>query len=44
MWWEGIYGKQGMDWAGEDICLTADGGIMIANDCGAFGFMKIKSF
>ena len=42
--WEGIYGKQGMDWAGEDICLTTDGGIMIANDCGAFGFTKIKSF
>ena len=42
--WEGLYGQKGMDWAGEDLCVTADGGILIANDCGAFGFTKIKRF
>ncbi|MAL85064.1 MAG: hypothetical protein CMI23_01720 [Opitutae bacterium] len=42
--WEGLYGQKGMDWAGEDLCVTADGGILIANDCGAFGFTKIKKF
>lgn len=39
--WEGIYGSPSSDWAGEDICLTEDGGAVIANDCGAFGFTKI---
>ena len=39
--WEGIYGSPTRDWAGEDICLTKDGGAVIANDCGAFGFTKI---
>ena len=41
--WEGLYGGEG-DWAGEDICMTSDGGALIANDCGAFGFTKIEPF
>ena len=42
--WEGIYGTRRGDWAGEDVCLTRDGGALVANDCGAFGFTKIKPF
>jgi hypothetical protein len=42
--WEGIYGIRHGDWAGEDVCLTRDGGALVANDCGAFGFTKIKPF
>lgn len=42
--WEGVYGSKEMDWAGEDVCMTADGGALVANDCGAFGFTKIKPF
>lgn len=42
--WEGIYGPPENDWAGEDVCITADGGALVANDCGAFGFTKISSF
>ncbi|MHC4069236.1 MAG: hypothetical protein ACYS18_09300 [Planctomycetota bacterium] len=38
--WEGLYGGEG-DWAGEDVCITSDGGALVANDCGAFGFTKI---
>ncbi len=38
--WEGLYGGGG-DWAGEDVCTTSDGGALVANDCGAFGFTKI---
>jgi len=38
--WEGLYGGAG-DWAGEDVCVTSDGGYLVANDCGAFGFTKI---
>jgi hypothetical protein len=41
--WEGLYGGAG-DWAGEDVCITSDGGALIANDCGAFGFTKIEPF
>ena len=40
--WEGIYGSKESDWAGEDVCITADGGALIANDCGSFGFTKIS--
>ena len=39
--WEGVYGSNESDWAGEDLCITADGGALVANDCGAFGFTKI---
>ena len=42
--WEGVYGSFEKDWAGEDICITADGGALVANDCGAFGFTKLSSF
>ena len=42
--WEGIYGARRGDWAGEDVCLTRDGGALVANDCGQFGFTKIKPF
>lgn len=42
--WQGVYGSPENDWAGEDICITADGGALVANDCGAFGFTKIESF
>ena len=42
--WEGIYGSKESDWAGEDVCITKDGGALIANDCGAFGFTKVASF
>lgn len=42
--WEGIYGTPRGDWAGEDVCLTRDGGALVANDCGEFGFTKIEPF
>lgn len=42
--WEGIYGDKETDWAGEDVCITRDGGALIANDCGAFGFTKVAPF
>ena len=42
--WEGVYGSPEMDWAGEDVCVSADGGALVANDCGAFGFTKISPF
>jgi hypothetical protein len=42
--WEGIYGTRRGDWAGEDVCLTRDGGAIVANDCGQFGFTKVKPF
>lgn len=42
--WEGVYGSKEADWAGEDVCITADGGALVANDCGAFGFTKISPF
>ena len=41
--WEGIYGSIENDWAGEDVCITSDGGMLVANDCGAFGFTKLSS-
>jgi uncharacterized repeat protein (TIGR02543 family) len=45
--WEGLYadldlwGGEG-DNAGEDVCVTSDGGYLVANDVGGFGFTKIK--
>jgi hypothetical protein len=30
--------------AEEDVCITKDGGALVANDCGAFGFTKIAKF
>ena len=46
--WEGLYadldlwGEKG-DNAGEDVCITSDGGYLVANDVGGFGFTKISS-
>ena len=42
--WEGVYGSSEEDWAGEDVCISADGGALVANDCGAFGFTKLSPF
>ena len=42
--WQGVYGSLENDWAGEDVCITADGGALVANDCGSFGFTKISPF
>ena len=42
--WEGIYGSREGDWAGEDVCMTRDGGALVANDCGSFGFLKLEPF
>ena len=40
--WEATYGgSENGDWAGEDICLTSDGGAVIAVDNSQFGFLKI---
>ena len=43
--WQQTYGgEKGVSWAGEDIDITDDGGIIIAVDNGGFGFLKIDSF
>ena len=39
---EGVYGSRESDWAGEDVCITRDGGALVANDCGAFGFSGLE--
>ena len=42
--WQQIYqSKDGNDWAGEAITLSADGGALVAVDNGNFGFLKINS-
>ena len=41
--WQQTYaGPEGQDWAGEDIDLTLDGGIIVALDNGQFGFVKLN--
>ena len=41
--WEATYaGEENGDWAGEDICLTSDGDIVVAVDNGEFGFLKLS--
>ena len=40
--WEGVYGIDSEDWAGEDIDLSLDGKPIIAVDNGEFGFLKLK--
>ena len=41
--WEATYSEgPDIDWAGEDICLTKDGGAVIAYDNGQFGFLKVS--
>ena len=43
--WQKTYGGgKGVDWAGEAIDLTSDGGAIVALDNGKFGFMKIEPF
>ena len=42
--WEKTFGSdEGMDWAGEAIDLTNDGGSIIAVDDGSFGFLKTSN-
>ena len=40
--WEGVYGLDSEDWAGEDIDISLDGKPIIAVDNGEFGFLKLK--
>ena len=41
--WEVTFaGEGGDDWAGEDICLTSDGGAVVAVDNSQFGFLKVS--
>ncbi len=43
--WEQTYAlENGVDWAGEAIDLTADGGAIIGVDNGQFGFLKLSPF
>ena len=42
--WEKTYGNAGSDWAGEDVDLTADGGLIVGVDDGSLGFLKIAPF
>ena len=43
--WEQTFGGgKNVDWAGEDLDLTSDGGAIVAVDNGKFGFLKIKPF
>jgi len=40
--WEATYGPaEGGDWAGEDICVTDEGDLVVAVDSGEFGFLKL---
>ena len=42
--WEATYEAEEGDWAGEDLALTPDGGVIIAVDSSQFGFLKLPSF
>ena len=42
--WEKTYGNTGSNWAGEDVDLTADGGLIVGVDDGSLGFLKIAPF
>ena len=43
--WQKTYGGgQNIDWAGEAIDITSDGGAIVALDNGKFGFVKIEPF
>ncbi len=43
--WEKTYGGDSkVNWAGEDIDLTPDGGAIVAVDNSSFGFLKIQPF
>ena len=43
-WQRTIGGGKGIDWAGEDIDLTPNGGAIIAVDNGEFGFLLLEPF
>ncbi len=43
-WQETYFENNGIDWAGEDVDLTSDGGAIVAVDDGTFGFLKIAPF
>lgn len=43
-WQETYFTNNSIDWAGEDVDLTSDGGAIIAVDDGTFGFLKIAPF
>ena len=42
--WEAAYEAEEGDWAGKDLALTRDGGVIIAVDSSQFGFLKLPSF
>ena len=43
--WESTFASmENGDWAGEDICLTSEGGAEVAVDNSQFGFLKISPF
>ena len=43
--WQKTYGGgKGIDWAGEAVDLTPDGGAIVGLDNGKFGFLKISPF
>ena len=43
--WQQTYGSEnGIDWAGEALDLTPDGGAIIGVDNGGFGYLKIEAF
>lgn len=42
--WEATYEAEEGDWAGKDLALTQDGGVIIAVDSSEFGFLKLPSF
>ena len=44
MEWQATYGDPEEDWAGEDLALTLDGGVIVAVDNAQFGFLKLSSY
>jgi hypothetical protein len=44
MEWQATYGAPEEDWAGEDLALTLDGGVIVAVDNAQFGFLKLPSY
>ena len=44
MEWQATYGDPEEDWAGEDLALTLDGGVIVAVDNAQFGFLKLPSY
>ena len=43
-WQKTYHDEFGGDWAGEDVSLTLDGGLIVAVDNGQFGFLRIEAF